>query len=135
MRHQKAGRKFSRTSEHRHAMYGNMVTSLLLHERIETTEPKAKELKRIDQGIASRMLQHANALLAAVYYTKPDEHGLPRRDAYGRPVLDVDASGMPVVSDATRKAELEKYVGLLDTLRQVGSLLGGGPLGGASGGE
>ena len=47
MRHQKAGRKFSRTSAHRHAMFSNMVASLVMHERIETTEPKAKELKRL----------------------------------------------------------------------------------------
>jgi large subunit ribosomal protein L17 len=47
MRHQKAGRKFSRTSAHRHAMFSNMVASLVLHGKIETTEPKAKELKRI----------------------------------------------------------------------------------------
>ena len=47
MRHQKAGRKFSRTSAHRHAMFSNMVASLVLHGKIETTEPKAKELKRL----------------------------------------------------------------------------------------
>src|SRR5688572_2561681 len=47
MRHQKSGRKFSRTSAHRHAMFANMVSSLLIHERIETTKPKAKELRRI----------------------------------------------------------------------------------------
>ncbi len=47
MRHQKAGRKFSRTSAHRKALFSNLVASLVLHGRIETTEPKAKELKRI----------------------------------------------------------------------------------------
>lgn len=47
MRHQKSGRKFSRTSAHRKAMFSNMVASLLLHGKIETTEPKAKELRRI----------------------------------------------------------------------------------------
>jgi large subunit ribosomal protein L17 len=47
MRHQKAGRKFSRTSAHRKAMFSNMLASLVIHERIETTEPKAKELKRL----------------------------------------------------------------------------------------
>lgn len=93
-----------------------------------------KALKKIDQGIASRMLQHANALLAATYYTENDEKGQTRIDAYGRPTLGLDAAGRPVVYDAARQAELEKYVGLLDTLRQVGALLGGGPLGGASGG-
>jgi large subunit ribosomal protein L17 len=47
MRHQKSGRKFSRTSAHRKAMFSNLVASLVLHGRIETTVPKAKELKRI----------------------------------------------------------------------------------------
>jgi large subunit ribosomal protein L17 len=47
MRHQKSGRKYSRTSSHRTAMFRNLVTSLILHERIETTDAKAKELKRL----------------------------------------------------------------------------------------
>lgn len=47
MRHQKAFRKFSRTPAHRRAMFRNMATSLMLHEHIETTLPKAKELKRV----------------------------------------------------------------------------------------
>jgi large subunit ribosomal protein L17 len=46
MRHQKSGRKFSRTSSHRVAMFRNMVTSVLDHERIYTTLPKAKDLRR-----------------------------------------------------------------------------------------
>jgi large subunit ribosomal protein L17 len=46
MRHNCAGRKLSRTSSHRLALMRNMVTSLLEHERIETTEAKAKELRR-----------------------------------------------------------------------------------------
>jgi large subunit ribosomal protein L17 len=45
MRHNCAGRKLSRTSSHRTAMLRNMVTSLLEHERIETTTAKAKELR------------------------------------------------------------------------------------------
>jgi len=47
MRHKKAGRKLGRTSAHRQALLRNLVTSLLLHERIVTTEAKAKELRRI----------------------------------------------------------------------------------------
>jgi large subunit ribosomal protein L17 len=47
MRHQKAFRKFSRTPAHRKAMFRNMATSLVIHEHIETTLPKAKELKRV----------------------------------------------------------------------------------------
>jgi len=47
MRHRKIGRKFSRTSEHRKAMFSNMAASLLEHETIRTTVPKAKELRRV----------------------------------------------------------------------------------------
>ncbi len=47
MRHRKAGRKLNRTASHRKAMLRNMVTSLLEHERIVTTVPKAKETRRI----------------------------------------------------------------------------------------
>lgn len=46
MRHGKSGRKLNRTSSHRMAMFRNMVTSLLAHERIFTTLPKAKEMRR-----------------------------------------------------------------------------------------
>ena len=46
MRHRKSGRKFSRTSSHRKAMFRNMSASLLKHEIIKTTLPKAKELRR-----------------------------------------------------------------------------------------
>ncbi len=45
MRHLKAGRKFGRTSDHRNAMFRNMVTALIRRERIQTTLPKAKELR------------------------------------------------------------------------------------------
>ncbi len=45
MRHRKSGRKLGRNSSHRKAMYRNMVTSLLEHERITTTLAKAKELR------------------------------------------------------------------------------------------
>jgi large subunit ribosomal protein L17 len=46
MRHQKSGRKFGRDSAHRTAMFRNMVISLLEHELIKTTVPKAKDLRR-----------------------------------------------------------------------------------------
>lgn len=47
MRHLKQGRKLGRTTAHRRALLRNLVTALLEHERIITTEPKAKELRRI----------------------------------------------------------------------------------------
>jgi len=51
MRHQKAGRKFSRTSSHREAMFRNMAASLFKHELIKTTLPKAKELRRVAEPL------------------------------------------------------------------------------------
>ena len=45
MRHRKSGRKLGRNASHRSALFNNLVTSLLLHGRIETTEAKAKELR------------------------------------------------------------------------------------------
>ena len=46
MKHRIAGRRLDRTTEHRTAMFRNLVTSLFRHERITTTTPKAKEIKR-----------------------------------------------------------------------------------------
>jgi large subunit ribosomal protein L17 len=65
MRHMKSGRKFSRTSAHREAMFVNMAASLIKHELIRTTLPKAKELRRVAEplitmgkvdGVANRRL-------------------------------------------------------------------------------
>ena len=51
MRHRKIGRKFNRTSSHRNAMFKNMAVSLIDHEIIKTTLPKAKELRRIAEPL------------------------------------------------------------------------------------
>ncbi len=51
MRHRKSGRKFSRTSAHRKAMFRNMTASLVEHELIKTTLPKAKELRRVAEPL------------------------------------------------------------------------------------
>ncbi len=65
MRHRKSGRRLGRNSSHRKAMFRNMATSLLLHESIKTTLPKAKELRRVveplitlakEDGVANRRL-------------------------------------------------------------------------------
>jgi large subunit ribosomal protein L17 len=47
MRHKKLGRRFSRDSSHRQAMFSNLAASLIEHEQIVTTLPKAKDLKRV----------------------------------------------------------------------------------------
>jgi large subunit ribosomal protein L17 len=66
MKHRIAGRRLDRTTEHRTAMFRNMVTSLLRHEKIVTTTPKAKELKRIADKVitqAKRGTPHARRLV------------------------------------------------------------------------
>ena len=52
MNHRKTGRKLGRTSAHRKSLFRNMVTSLLDHEQIQTTDAKAKELR----GVAEKMI-------------------------------------------------------------------------------
>ena len=68
MRHRKSGRHFNRTSAHRKAMFANMAASLIEHEIIKTTVPKAKELRRVaeplitlakDDTVANRRLAFA----------------------------------------------------------------------------
>ena len=51
MRHRKSGRKLNRTSAHRSAMFRNMTNSLVEHELIKTTLPKAKELRRFAEPL------------------------------------------------------------------------------------
>ncbi len=53
MRHRKAGRKLNRTSSHRKAMFVNMAAALIKHEQIETTLPKAKELRPIVEKLVT----------------------------------------------------------------------------------
>ena len=69
MRHGKHGRKLNMKSQHRHAMLRDMATSLLLHEQITTTLPKAKEMKRFVERIITLGKQgglHARRQAAAL---------------------------------------------------------------------
>jgi large subunit ribosomal protein L17 len=51
MRHRKSGRQLNRNSSHRNAMFRNMAVSLINHELIKTTLPKAKELRRVAEPL------------------------------------------------------------------------------------
>ena len=51
MRHRQSGRQLNRNSSHRKAMFKNMVASLVEHELIKTTVPKAKELRRVAEPL------------------------------------------------------------------------------------
>lgn len=53
MRHGNSGRKFARTAEHRKAMFANMAASLITHEQIVTTLPKAKDLRPVVEKLVT----------------------------------------------------------------------------------
>ncbi len=74
MRHKNAGRKFDRDTSSRRAMLRNLAANLILHERIETTDAKAKELRRV----AERLITKARRLGQIAYTPQKD---LPRRTA------------------------------------------------------
>jgi len=79
MRHRKASLKLNRTTSHRLAMFRNMVTSLFKHERIRTTGPKAKELRRLAEHLitlAKRGDLHARRQALAVMREKDVVHKL-----------------------------------------------------------
>lgn len=63
MRHHNAGRKFDRNTSSRRAMFRNMTANLILNERIETTDAKAKELRRV----AERLITKARRLGEIAY--------------------------------------------------------------------
>ena len=61
MRHRKSGRKLNRNSSHRKAMFRNMAASLLDHELVRTTLPKAKELRRVAEPLITLAKQDSVA--------------------------------------------------------------------------
>ena len=79
MRHHKAGRQFGRNTSHRRAMFRALAANLLAHERIETTDAKAKELRRVAERLITRDVR-----LGPIAYTpqaKLSESDRARRQA------------------------------------------------------
>lgn len=79
MRHRNSGVKLNRTSSHRNAMFRNMVTSLFKHDRIQTTDAKAKEVRRwADQlvTLAKRGDLHARRQAMSIIREKQVVHQL-----------------------------------------------------------
>ena len=125
MRHRNSGRQLSRNSSHRHALLRNMATSLLRHETIRTTVPKAKELRRVVEplitlakidSVAKRRLAYARLRDVAVVEKLFDDLG-PRFKARAggytrilkmepRPGDAADMALMQLVEEV--KAEAEK---------------------------
>lgn len=92
--------------------------------------------RAVEKGIASRMLQRANELLGDAYENvseaDPDTGEREVTLVDGELMVKKDSEGQPR-TEAVQK--LRRYIGLLDAMRQVGNILGGGPLGGGGGGS
>ncbi|HYH39289.1 MAG TPA: 50S ribosomal protein L17 [Azospirillum sp.] len=121
MRHGVAGRKLSKTTTHRKAMFSNMANALIKHEQIKTTLPKAKELRPIVEklitlgkqgGLANRRLAFAqlrdDAMVTKLFGTLADRYK-DRQGGYSR-VLKAgfrygDAAPMGVIELVDRDPE------------------------------
>ena len=68
MRHKNSGRKFDRNTSSRRAMLRNLTANLVLHERIETTDAKAKELRRVAERLVTKAIR-----LGDVAFTTQDK--------------------------------------------------------------
>jgi large subunit ribosomal protein L17 len=75
MRHQVSGRKYGRNSPHRRAMFRNLAGNLVLHGKIETTDAKAKELRRVTERLITRALRLGDDLTVDVAKLKEADRG------------------------------------------------------------
>jgi large subunit ribosomal protein L17 len=106
MRHQKAGRKLGRNSSHRKAMFKNMVTSLFIHQQLETTDAKAKEIRSIAEKmitLAKRGDLHARRQALAYMMDKTVTHRL--FDEIQEKYHDRQGGYIRIIKKGTRKGD------------------------------
>lgn len=134
MRHLKSGRKLNRNSSHRKAMWRNMITSLFLHEKLQTTDPKAKELRRWADRMVTlgkRNTLHARrqalafvrsrAVVKKLFdeiaprfrerpggYTRITKLGVRRGDAAPLSMIELTERGDRALSEAEKKRERKR---------------------------
>ena len=153
MQHNRAGRKLGRTSAHRKALFRNQLTSLFLHERIQTTLSKAKELRPLAEKLVTlgkRGGLHARRLalrdvsqdaakklfeeIAPRFTTRPGGYtrtlklGQRQGDAAENAILefvDFDFAQRRAEKKAAEKAVTEKKESLLDKARRLVTGKGG----------
>ena len=131
MRHLKSGRKLNRTSAHRKALFRNLVTSLIEHERVKTTDAKAKELRSYADRVITlgkRGTLHARRQALAFVrsasvvkklfddiaprfstrpggYTRVIKLGVRQGDAAALSVVELTERGAAAMTEAERKRE------------------------------
>jgi large subunit ribosomal protein L17 len=102
MRHARGYRRLNRTHEHRKALLGNMAGSLIEHEQIKTTLPKAKELRRVvDKLITLAKRGDLHARRQAAAQLKQDGHVAKLFDVSGRAKLFGGCSGPSLRSEGS----------------------------------
>jgi large subunit ribosomal protein L17 len=127
MRHRKLGRQFSRDTSHRKAMFRALTANLVLHERIETTDAKAKELRRV----AERLISHARRIGPIAYtpWEQLNQADRSRRSAAKRQVglflqrFGVDCSTKDGVEVSSKVDLVEKV--FVDLARRYATRPGG----------
>jgi len=123
MRHQNAGRKFDRNTTSRRAMFRNLTANLVLNERIETTDAKAKELRRV----AERLITKARRLGEVSYtpFEKLSAKDKARRLATKRLISAfLPRWGTRVEAGETKKIDLVEKV-LIDLAKRFEKRPGG----------
>jgi large subunit ribosomal protein L17 len=124
MRHKNSGRKFDRNTSSRRAMLRNLTANLILHEKIETTDAKAKELRRV----AERLITKARRLGTVAYTVQAElsPADRARRLAASRMIAAyIPRFGVRVeTGGATKRVDLVEKV-LLDLSRRFATRPGG----------
>ena len=107
MRHRHGARKLNRTSSHRKAMFFNMAVSLLTHEQIKTTLPKAKELRRVaDKMITLGKRGDLHARRQAAAQLKQDGHVAKLFDELGARYKDRQGGYVRVLKAGFRYGDM-----------------------------
>ena len=75
MRHKKSGRKFGRNTPHRRAMLRNLAGNLVLHEKIETTDAKAKEIRRTVERLITKAARLGDELTVDIGKLSEEQRG------------------------------------------------------------
>ena len=109
MRHKKLGRQFSRNTSHRRAMFRALTANLILHDRIETTDAKAKELRRVVERLITRACRLGEAAYTPAEKLSPAD--VARRNSTKRMMarflqrygVKVDGSGETIQVDLLEK--------------------------------
>ena len=123
MRHGNSGRKFDRDTSSRRAMLRNLAANLILHERIQTTDAKAKELRRV----AERLITKARRLGTVAYSPQSElsaEDKAKRLAASRLIAAYVPRFGVRVKGDETQRVDLVEKV-LVDLAKRFESRPGG----------